>query len=673
MMIKSERLALVILVTYLPMLAKDVFMKPFTKDYFRTLRKLIVTRGMRDTVAFVKNTRLAVTRYISGKPLTVVDKVALVRGWPKWLLSYKDHFPDLSHDSIRYLLSLLVVLRDIRFNPEIDLEPIESEWKGKLPSISAWEHRTIKKQLGIKHTPIQFNGYHISTKKGPNGQAMLTSTVDLDALPEEIWKDLILLAGSPWDELRNKILRIRQVNPTAYNLWNLISEFKGVPKIRKLSCFSDKEGKSRTIAIFDYWSQTILKPYHDKINSILKGINEDCTFNQNHFLQVLPESDGNRVFHSLDLKNATDRMPIELQKKVLASIIGRHKTEAWARILTSFEFTYRDRKDIKYRTGQPMGAYSSWPVMALTHHYIVRLAALKAHKKNFRDYCILGDDIVIADTDVANWYRRILSDLDMPISEQKTHESKYFYEFAKRYVYQGQEISPFQLSSFKSVYKRYYLLQNFLENQSLHGWKLERNLIPGLIQDIYNIYGKPRQAVSTWKLYDVFESLIQIKECGVTDTSLYDKLVLHFGLSSEYTPEQKVEVIEDSIRSVRRALIRDDSQKLREEIYEIGELTQALYDKHLGGLADQANIEQIRGWHPMVVTSQERLMDSLVNFSRTYDPDMGIPELMKVQGISMSIVKKEAFSIRTSKSILLATSQMVKRLITEVKEQLEYI
>ena len=116
-MIKSERLALVILVTYLPMLAKDVFMKPFTKDYFRPLRKLIVTRGMRDTVAFVKNTRLAVTRYISGKPLTVVDKVALVRGWPKWLLSYKDHFPDLSHDSIRYLLSLLVVLRDIRFNP----------------------------------------------------------------------------------------------------------------------------------------------------------------------------------------------------------------------------------------------------------------------------------------------------------------------------------------------------------------------------------------------------------------------------------------------------------------------------------------------------------------------------------------------------------------------------
>jgi hypothetical protein len=32
--------------------------------------------------------------------------------------------------------------------------------------------------------------------------------------------------------------------------------------LRKISSFPDKEGKTRTIAIFDYFSQTALKPLH---------------------------------------------------------------------------------------------------------------------------------------------------------------------------------------------------------------------------------------------------------------------------------------------------------------------------------------------------------------------------------------------------------------------------
>jgi hypothetical protein len=49
---------------------------------------------------------------------------------------------------------------------------------------------------------------------------------------------------------------------------------------RKLSCFGDSEGKSRTIAILDYWSQTALAPLHAKLMKLLSVIDEDCTFNQ---------------------------------------------------------------------------------------------------------------------------------------------------------------------------------------------------------------------------------------------------------------------------------------------------------------------------------------------------------------------------------------------------------
>lgn len=70
--------------------------------------------------------------------------------------------------------------------------------------------------------------------------------------------------------------------------------------------------------------------------------------------------------------------------------------------------------------------------MALTHHVIVQVASLRAGFDQFWDYALLGDDVVIANTAVAEEYKKILQDLDMPISLSKTHNSKDLYEFAKR-------------------------------------------------------------------------------------------------------------------------------------------------------------------------------------------------------------------------------------------------
>jgi len=140
--------------------------------------------------------------------------------------------------------------------------------------------------------------------------------------------------------------------------------------IRRLSYFSDKEGKTRVIAIMDYWTQSVLKPLHEHINKLLKCISTDCTFNQNHFQSCLTHG----PYHSLDLKSATDRMPVVIQQYVVKHIIGDPRSEAWTRVLTNWEFDV-DGGTVLYKAGQPMGAYSSWPVMALTHHVLVRLAA----------------------------------------------------------------------------------------------------------------------------------------------------------------------------------------------------------------------------------------------------------------------------------------------------------
>lgn len=115
------------------------------------------------------------------------------------------------------------------------------------------------------------------------------------------------------------------------NLWYKVFPRPNKENHRKLSYFADPEGKTRVIAILDYWSQTALKPLHDRVSSILRSIKNDCTYNQDHFKSILPTTG---PYHSLDLSNATDRMPIALQKVILSEIVGQEKADAWARILT---------------------------------------------------------------------------------------------------------------------------------------------------------------------------------------------------------------------------------------------------------------------------------------------------------------------------------------------------
>jgi len=71
-------------------------------------------------------------------------------------------------------------------------------------------------------------------------------------------------------------------------------------------------------------------------------------------------------------------------------------------------------------------------MLAITHHVIVRIAASKAGLNNFKDYAILGDDIVIANDAVAENYLRLMKTLGVGINLSKSVQSKDFAEFAKR-------------------------------------------------------------------------------------------------------------------------------------------------------------------------------------------------------------------------------------------------
>jgi hypothetical protein len=95
----------------------------------------------------------------------------------------------------------------------------------------------------------------------------------------------------------------------------------------------------------------------------------------------------------------------------------------------------------KYAVGQPMGAYSSWAMLALSHHVLVQISARRAGMSNFRDYAILGDDIVIRNKRVSDEYMLIMNDLGVSINLSKSVIASGFAEFAKRWVGPSQVVT----------------------------------------------------------------------------------------------------------------------------------------------------------------------------------------------------------------------------------------
>lgn len=99
---------------------------------------------------------------------------------------------------------------------------------------------------------------------------------------------------------------------------------------------------------------------------------------------------------------------------------------------------------LRYAVGQPMGCLSSFNMLGLTHHVIVQVAARRiGFQQWFTDYALLGDDIVIGNSLVAESYSNIMFILGLDINPSKSLvSSKGVCEFAKRLVSHQGEYSP---------------------------------------------------------------------------------------------------------------------------------------------------------------------------------------------------------------------------------------
>lgn len=121
---------------------------------------------------------------------------------------------------------------------------------------------------------------------------------------------------------------------------------------------------------------------------MLRRIPTDGTFDQMRPLNRVPWLKS--PIYSFDLSAATDRLPIGLQRSLLESAYGEEFANNWQTLLVGRDYklpSFGELKNLKaksivglpagvsYTVGQPMGALSSWAMLAMTHHYILHYCA----------------------------------------------------------------------------------------------------------------------------------------------------------------------------------------------------------------------------------------------------------------------------------------------------------
>jgi len=247
--------------------------------------------------------------------------------------------------------------------------------------------------------------------------------------------------GSPYHTLP---FQLRQVPLMYISVPPESEEYAGTVYSRVQS-----DGKVRYFYSPPVWMQFLLRPWAKKLFRALKGIKEDCTFDQEKGVEACTKwlSEGRKVW-SFDLSSATDRFPLCVSTSFLSEAYRNNNWQSWVRtFLICSQMPVRFRSidgtvsSIVWRCGQPLGTIASFPVFALTHHWIIRSLA-----RIFRrplEYRILGDDIIIADYGLAGLYQETMEKLGVGISLEKSIASPRVGEFAGRVI--GPEAFGFKL------------------------------------------------------------------------------------------------------------------------------------------------------------------------------------------------------------------------------------
>lgn len=415
---------------------------------------------------------------VTAPGVVIPDK--FMRDWDRHVVWFQDQLALMGAPALRttFTMNVPAKVKDIRSFSQVKNHEVEGMWcppTGKIIKIvlgysiefialmtsSPNTHKALKDKAVPKNLKTSY-GSTVSVINLINDCAswltrpeLLQSFVTLCI----ITRATPLLFAPIWDAGIEYLRRSSEGKCTPDRIFDK-QDWRGASgKLGKLALV-EEPGKLRVVAMVDCLTQWLLYPLHRYIyDTLLKAIPQDGLYDQLSPVKALIESlkgSGRRHCFSYDLSAATDRIPVVLQEKLLAVFTTEEFALHWKKLLVDRAYFLPNLyvktfgkaiRFVRYAVGQPMGAYSSWAMLALVHHAIVQMAARRAKVSGwFTLYAILGDDVVIGDRHVALEYTRIMQEIGVKIGFNKSIVSgNLSLEFAKRFFYKGEEVTPLPL------------------------------------------------------------------------------------------------------------------------------------------------------------------------------------------------------------------------------------
>lgn len=271
------------------------------------------------------------------KRVSEVFGLPFVKEILKWVRLYRrDPSVGLDPEAINVLRMAntgLTSLRSFRLPPVLDVDPIVDP--GIAPVVPRkdiiqrfWISLGITMRIKKNLKKVEWRKWHFTVRAGPNGPALLSSLRDLSVLTESLKESILEIGGPLFRTVFGHLERItplfsdlyagRPPMETVTNPTKSGADVSGEPDpsgsrggsrsgsgnrrrvrprytekkeglLRKLVMIPDLEGKTRNVAILDYFSQTVLRPIHFFLFEILRKMNSDVTFDQDSFVKKVQE------------------------------------------------------------------------------------------------------------------------------------------------------------------------------------------------------------------------------------------------------------------------------------------------------------------------------------------------------------------------------------------------
>jgi hypothetical protein len=229
------------------------------------LERVIRHMGLKGAMKWIKIHRNVFLQFLSVLPGSFHERKLKRKLRQVWGYGGAAGLLKRDPSDIRMALTVFTALRSFTLPVEIDLTPILNpstrtdcgSWK---PHVKPFWALLEKLRRVPNASTLDWSEYHFSLKAGPSGgPAILGAMKDLASLPESLIRHLKVIGGEPFEKTLDGAMEgLGLVSGVSTRLFT--SEGNGV--IRRIQGIPDKEGKTRVIAILDYWSQTALRPLH---------------------------------------------------------------------------------------------------------------------------------------------------------------------------------------------------------------------------------------------------------------------------------------------------------------------------------------------------------------------------------------------------------------------------